>query len=39
MAEAVAHTHREVVGVLAQTPPTQHRPGTFEKVAEGEVTV
>ena len=28
MAEAVAHNHWEEVGVLAQTPPTQHRPGT-----------
>jgi len=37
--EAVAHNHWEEVGVLAQTPPTQHRPGTFYKVAEGEVTL
>jgi transposase len=39
IAEAVAHNHWEVVGVLAQTPPTKHRPGTFYKVAEGEVTL
>jgi hypothetical protein len=39
MAEAVAHHHWEEGGVLAQTPPPQHRPGTFEKVAEGEVTL
>jgi transposase len=39
MAEAVAHNHWEGVGVLAQTPPTKHRPGTFEKVAEGDVTL
>src|SRR5262249_19505151 len=38
MAEAVAHNDWEEVGGLAQTPPTQHRPGTFYKVAEGEVT-
>src|SRR5215510_14781655 len=29
IAEAVARNHWEVVGVLAQTPPTKHRPGTF----------
>jgi hypothetical protein len=29
MAEAVAHHHWEEGGVLAQTPPPQHRPGTF----------
>jgi hypothetical protein len=28
MVEAVAHNGWEEVGVLAQTPPTQHRPGT-----------
>jgi transposase len=39
MAEAVAHNHWEEVGVLAQTPPTKHRPGTFYKVAEGGVTL
>ena len=38
MAAAVAHNHWEEVGGLAQTPPPKHRPGTFEKVAEGEVT-
>jgi transposase len=37
--EAVARNHWEEVGVLAQTPPTKHRPGTFYKVAEGEVTL
>src|SRR5262249_28623835 len=35
----VAHNRWEVVGVLAQTPPTKRRPGTFYKVAEGEVTL
>ena len=39
IAEAVAHNRWEVVGVLAQTPPTKRRPGTFYKVAEGEGTV
>ena len=39
IAEAVAHNHWEEVGVLAQTPPTKHRPGTFYKVAEGEGTL
>src|SRR5215467_1691149 len=29
----------EEVGVLAQTPPTKRRPGTFYKVAEGSVTL
>src|SRR5262249_12703753 len=28
IAEAVAHNHWEEVGVLTQTPPTKHRPGT-----------
>ena len=37
--EAVARTHWEEVGVLAQTPPTQHRPGTCYKVAEDVVTL
>jgi len=37
--EAVARNHWEEVGGLAQTPPTKHRPGTFYKVAEGEVTL
>ena len=32
--EAVARNRWEEVGVLAQTPPTQHRPGTCYKVAE-----
>ena len=36
IAEAVAHNQWEEVGVLAQTPPTKHRPGTFYKVAEEE---
>ena len=27
------------IGILAQTQPTKHRPGTFYKVAEGEVTL
>jgi len=39
IAEAVAHNHWETVGVLAQTPPTKHRPGTFYKVAEASVTL
>jgi hypothetical protein len=39
MAEAVAHHHWEEVGVLAQTPPPPHRPGTCYKVAEGRVTL
>jgi transposase len=38
-AEAVAHNHWEEVGVLAQTPPTRQRPGTFYKVAEARVTL
>src|SRR5262244_4256373 len=29
MAEAVAHNRWEEIGVVAQTRPTQHRPGTF----------
>ena len=37
LAEAVAHHHWEAVGVLTPTPPTQPRPGTFSKVAEGVV--
>jgi transposase len=37
--ETVARNHWEEVGVLAQTQPTKHRPGTFYKVAEGEVTL
>jgi transposase len=39
IAEAVARNDWEVVGVLAQTPPTKHRPGTFYKVAEASVTL
>jgi transposase len=39
IAEAVAHNDWKEVGVLAQTPPTKHRPGTFYKVAEREVTL
>jgi transposase len=39
IAEAVAGHDWEVVGVLAQTPPTKHRPGTFYKVAEASVTL
>jgi transposase len=39
IAEAVAHNHWEEVGVLAQTPPTKHRPATSYKVAEREVTL
>ena len=39
IAEAVAHNRWEEVGVLAQTQPTRHRPGTFYKVAESHVTL
>jgi len=39
IAEAVAGNDWEGVGVLAQTPPTKHRPGTFYKVAEASVTL
>jgi transposase len=39
IAEAVAHNAWEEVGVLAQTPPTKRRPGTFSKVAERSVTL
>jgi transposase len=38
MAEAVAHNPWEEVGVLAQTRPTKHRPGTFYNVVERGVT-
>ena len=38
IAEAVARNQWEEVGVLAQTPSTKHRPGTFYKVAESSVT-
>ena len=38
-AEAVARTQWEAVGVVAQTPPPQHRPGPCEKVAEEVVTL
>src|SRR5919198_1732480 len=37
--EAVARNRWEEVGVLAQTPSTRHRPGTFYKVAEDVVTL
>jgi transposase len=37
--EAVARNQWEEVGVLAQTHPTKHRPGTFYKVAEDVVTL
>ena len=37
--EAVARNRWEEVGVLAQTPSTRHRPGTFYKVAEDMVTL
>jgi transposase len=39
IAETVARNQWEEVGVLAQTPPTKHRPGTVYKVAEGGVTL
>jgi transposase len=37
IAEAVTYNQWEEVGVLSQTKPTKHRPGTFYKVAEGSV--
>jgi transposase len=37
--EAVVRNQWEEVGVLAQTKPTRHRPGSFYKVAEGQVTL
>src|SRR5215471_4862564 len=37
--EAIARNQWEEVGMLAQTPPTKHRPGTFYKVAESRVTL
>jgi len=37
--ETVARNQWEEVGVLAQTQPTKHRPGTCYKVAEGGVTL
>jgi hypothetical protein len=39
IAEAVAQKPWEEVGVLAQTPPTKHRPGAFYQVAESGVTL
>jgi transposase len=39
IAETVARNQWEEVGVLAQTQPTKHRPGTCYKVAEGSVTL
>jgi hypothetical protein len=39
MAEAVARTPWEAVGVWAQTLPPPHRPGTFSQVAEDVVTL
>ncbi len=39
ISEAVAHHRWEEVGVLAQTPPTKNRPGTFYQVAESSVTL
>ena len=39
MAEAVASNAWAEVGVLAQTPPTRRRPGTYYKVAERNVTL
>jgi hypothetical protein len=38
MAEAVAHTAWEEVGVLAHTQPTTPRPGTSSKASEGQGT-
>jgi transposase len=39
IAEAVAANQWEEVGVVAQTPPTQHRPGTCYRGAERSVTL
>jgi transposase len=39
IAEAVARNQWEEVGVVAQTPPTKHRPATSYKVAESSVTL
>lgn len=39
IAEAVTHNTWEEVGVIAQTPPTKHRPGTCYQVAESDVTL
>jgi transposase len=39
IAEAVAHNTWEECGVLAHTKPTKHRPGTFYKAYEGEITL
>jgi transposase len=39
IAEAVVRNVWEELGVLAQTPPTRHRPGTCYKVAESSVTL
>jgi transposase len=39
IAEAVARNQWTEVGILAQTPSTKHRPGTFYKVAEASVTL
>jgi hypothetical protein len=39
MAEAVADTQWAEVGMLAQTPPTKHRPGSCSNVAESSVTL
>src|SRR5262245_3844898 len=37
--EAVARNQWTEVGILTQTPPTKHRPGTFYKVADDVVTL
>ena len=39
IAEAVTHNRWQEVGVLAQTKPSKHRPGTSYKVDEGVVTL
>ena len=39
IAEAVAHSTWEELGVLAHTKPTKHRPATASKAYEGEVTL
>jgi hypothetical protein len=39
MAEAVARNQWTEIGILAQTQPTKHRPGTSYKVAEDVVTL
>jgi transposase len=39
IAEAVTHNRWDEIGVLASTKPTKHRPATFYKAYEGQVTL